>query len=96
MRAVQGTEPRGCRVRWQKVGYLRAPCTATPRLKHRLHNSISGTGRLSAFGHQKRAVEAPKAPAKLVQTNRKVADRLGDFIAASRGTVGDFLLSVIY
>jgi hypothetical protein len=46
--------------------------------------------------HQKREVEAPKAPSKLIWTNTRVADRLGAFIAASRGKVGDVLRSVIY
>jgi len=46
--------------------------------------------------HQKREVEAPKAPSKLIWTITRVADRLGAFIAASRGKVGDVLRSVIY
>ena len=82
----------------QRVGYLSAPCMAASRLKQRLQNSKSGTGQCVNVRtrHQQRAVSAPIALSKPVQTNIRVADRLGAFIAASRGTVGDLFRDLIY
>ena len=83
--------PKGTWAGCEDFGYLRVPCRANPRCKNGLK-----TNRERGTWCYQRAVSTPITPVNLMQTNMRVADRLGAFIATSRGFVGDLLPSVIY